>query len=64
MLRIGEAKARLSPVSKPHHINSTFTVKTPILYIDRLTMKNKFLPEIYVINCLNKDKFLVTKQQQ
>jgi hypothetical protein len=26
-------KARLSPVSKPRHINSIFTVNTPILYI-------------------------------
>ena len=27
------AKARLSPISKPLHINSIFTVNTPILYI-------------------------------
>ena len=27
------AKAHLSPVSKPRHINSIFTVNTPILYI-------------------------------
>ena len=27
------AKARVSPVSKPRHINSIFTVNTPILYI-------------------------------
>ena len=27
------AKARLSPVSKPRHINYIFTVNTPILYI-------------------------------
>jgi len=27
------AKARLSPVSKPRHINSIFTVNTPIFYI-------------------------------
>ena len=27
------AKARVSPVSKPRHINSKFTVNTPILYI-------------------------------
>jgi len=27
------AKARLFLVSKPRHINSTFTVNTPILYI-------------------------------
>ena len=27
------AKYRLSPVSKPRHINSIFTVNTPILYI-------------------------------
>ena len=26
-------KARLSPVSKPRHINSIFTVNIPILYI-------------------------------
>jgi hypothetical protein len=26
-------KARLSPVSNPRHINSIFTVNTPILYI-------------------------------
>ena len=26
-------KARLSPVSKPRHINSIFTVNTPILYM-------------------------------
>jgi hypothetical protein len=25
--------ARLSPISKPHHINSIFTVKAAILYI-------------------------------
>ena len=28
-------KARLSPVSKPRHINSIFTVNTPILYIQK-----------------------------
>jgi hypothetical protein len=27
------AKAHRSPVSKPHYINSIFTVNTPILYI-------------------------------
>ena len=27
------AKAHLSPVSKPRHINSIFTVNAPILYI-------------------------------
>ena len=27
------AKARLSPVSKPRHINFIFTVNTPILYM-------------------------------
>jgi hypothetical protein len=27
------AKAHLSPVSKPRHINSIFTINTPILYI-------------------------------
>ena len=27
------AEVRLSPISKPHHINSIFTVNTPILYI-------------------------------
>ena len=27
------AKAHLSPVSKPRHINSIFTFNTPILYI-------------------------------
>ena len=27
------ANARFSPVSKPRHINSTFIVNTPILYI-------------------------------
>ena len=27
------AKARISPVSKPHHPNSIFTVNAPILYI-------------------------------
>jgi len=27
------AKAHLSPVSKPRHINSIFTVNTPILYM-------------------------------
>jgi hypothetical protein len=27
------AKGRFSPVSKPRHINSIFTVNTPILYI-------------------------------
>ena len=27
------AKAHLSPVSKPRHINSIFTLNTPILYI-------------------------------
>jgi len=27
------AKAHLSPVSKPRHINSIFTVNTPTLYI-------------------------------
>ena len=27
------AKVRLSPVSKPRHINSIFTVNTPILYV-------------------------------
>ena len=26
-------KARLSPISKPCHINSIFTVNTPILYM-------------------------------
>ena len=26
-------KARLSPVSKPRHIHSIFTVNTPILYL-------------------------------
>ena len=25
--------ARLSPIAKPHHINSLFTINTPILYI-------------------------------
>jgi hypothetical protein len=29
-------KATLSPVSKPRHINSIFTVNTPILYIHYL----------------------------
>ena len=32
------AKARLSPVSKPHHINSIFTVNTPILYISTFSL--------------------------
>jgi hypothetical protein len=27
-------KARLSPVSKPHHINSIWTVKAAILYMN------------------------------
>jgi hypothetical protein len=27
------AKARRSPISKPRHINSIFTVNTPILYV-------------------------------
>jgi hypothetical protein len=30
------AKYRLSSVSKPRHINSIFTVNTPILYISAL----------------------------
>jgi hypothetical protein len=31
------AKAHISPVSRPRHINSIFTVNTPILYINAMT---------------------------
>ena len=32
------AKVRLSLVSKPHHINSIFTVNTPIMYISTFSL--------------------------
>jgi len=37
------AKVRLSPVSKPRHIYSIFTVNTPTLYIS-VHMLNMYFP--------------------
>ena len=41
------AKARLSPVSKPRHINYIFTVNASILYI--YLRETEFLLYVYVL---------------
>ena len=43
------AKARLSPVSKPRHINSIFTVNIPILYIQQI-LEVTVIISPYIVN--------------
>jgi hypothetical protein len=50
------AKAHLSPVSKPRHINSIFTVNAPILYIFQYCIYPaiKFLTKKKLFNLIKK----------